>query len=310
MGPKPTVGSDNPSFFYPFTKNILLTEIMENSVMSEEVKKRIMKEGYPLQRFCGKKLQSLGWTVDEEYPVEQAVPVSWNPYGLVEGELKQVRTSGDIRAIYQRPTKGFAICICISCKRQSKVDWSFMKAMFTENIHKLISGVKYSDGENIDDCIFDLSDGLDEKYPLCNIPTNLFNRNENTPREEDKIVKTSENLYLETLQTCEDYRSWLRDEAPYNQMIFIPIIVTAAQIHAYDVDETNFKIDNIDAIDIAEVNHLMYQHHLPRSMHRNLLIKNTTETTILKKFNLFVVNYQNFENFIKSLMKKFEDHPM
>lgn len=292
------------------TKNILLTEIKRNGVMSEEeVKKKIMKEGYLLQRFCSKKLQSLGWTVDEEYPVEQTIPVFWNPYGGIEGQLKQVRTSGDIRAVYQRPAKGFAICICISCKRQSKVDWGFMKAMFTENIHTVMSGVKYGES-NVDNCIFDLRDGLDDRYPLCNIPTNLFNRNSSTPKDEDKIVQTSENLYLETLQTYDDYSQWLRDDAPYNQMIFIPIIVTAAKILAYDVDETNFKIDNIDAIDIAEVNYLMYQHHLPRSMHRNLLIKNTTNTTILDKFNLFVVNYQNFENFIKSLMKKFEDHPM
>ena len=94
------------------TKTILLYELEEILELSEEeVKNKIMKEGYPLQRFCAKKLQSLGWTVNEEYPVEQTIPISWNPYGGIEGQLKSVRTSGDIRAIYQKPAKGFAVCI-------------------------------------------------------------------------------------------------------------------------------------------------------------------------------------------------------
>jgi len=49
---------------------------------------------------------------------------------------------------------------------------------------------------------------------------------------------------------------------------------------------------------------------LPRSMHRNLSVQNANDLTILDKFNHFVVNYEHFEDFIKSLMKKFEDHPM
>ncbi len=284
-----------------------MTGIVKNSIMSdEEVKKKIMNEGYPLQRFCGKKLQSLGWNVHEEYPVEQLVPVGKNPYSLPH-EGKKIRTSGDLSAKYVNTAKQYAICVCISCKRQHKINWSFMQAMFTENVHHLIRLRK--DEDYVRDYVFSLEDRLDDTYPLCNIPTNLFQR-EDLPREEDKIVQTSENLYLETLQTIENDYDWLGGQAPYRQIFYVPVIVTAAKIHAYDVDETKFEIDKTDSIDIKEVNYLMYQHHLPRSMHRYLEIAETGNVSTLEKFNLFVVNYQHFEDFIKSLMKKFEVHPM
>jgi len=290
-------------------KTILLhDEIQFYEMIEDEVKKRILQEGYPLQRFCAKKLQNLGWTVSEEYPVEQILPISNNPYGGIEGDFKQIRTSGDIRAIHPNVTKGFAICVCISCKRQLKIDWSFMKAMFSESSHTLITNVKTEN--NVIDYIFDLQDKLDDPFPLCNIPTNLNHRKEDVPREEDKIVKTSENLFLETLQSVEDDVSWLRYDAPYKQIIYIPVIVTAAKIHAYDIDEKKFDISNTDSIDIQEVNFLMYQHHLPRSMHKVSGRVTPQEYITSDKFNIFVVNYQHFEDFIKKLMKKFEDHPM
>jgi len=288
------------------TKTILLHDDVQNGEMSEEhIKDKIMEEGYPLQRFCAKKLQNLGWQVFEEYPVEQILPVYDNPYGGIEGQHTQVRTSGDIRALHQNLTKGFCVCVCVSCKKQSEIDWVFMKEMFTENMHHMIRARK--DGENVIDYVFDLKHGLEENYPLCNIPTNLNYRKEKK-RNENMISKTSENLYLETLQTYDDHRPWLRDHAPYSQIIYIPVIVTAAKIYVYDIDETNFDMSKSDSINIDEVNYLMYQHHLPRSMHKNLGVLNTDDLFLLDKFNHFVVNYEHFEDFIKSLMKKFEDH--
>jgi len=289
------------------TKTILLHDDVQVGEMSEEHRKKgIMDEGYPLQRFCAKKLQNLGWQVFEEYPVEQPIPVAHHPYGGVAGQFKEVRTSGDIRAIHQYLTKGFSVCVCVSCKKQSEIDWVFMKEMFTENVHKMITAKK---GErNVYDYVFDLKHELDENYPLCNIPTHLYDKK--GKKEENMIVKTSENLYLETLQTFDDHRIWLQDHAPYSQIIYIPVIVTGAKIHVYDIDENNFDISKTDSINIQEVNYLMYQHHLPRSMHRNLSVQNANDLNILDKFNHFVVNYEHFEDFIKSLMKKFEDHPM
>ncbi len=290
------------------TKTILLHEDVQVGEMSEEhIKDRIMGEGYPLQRFCAKKLQNLGWQVFEEYPVDQTLPVYGNPYGGIEGRQSPVRTSGDIRALHQKTAKGFAVCVCVSCKKQSEIDWVFMKEMFTENVHRMIKAKKE---RNVINYMFDLKHGLEENYPLCNIPTNLYDR-KNKKRDENMIVKTSENLYLETLQTCQDHIRWLHEDAPYSQIIYIPVIVTAAKIHVYDIDETNFDISKTDSINIQEVNYLMYQHHLPRSMHKNLGVFSTEGGLfLLDKFNHFVVNYEHFEDFIKSLMKKFEDHPI
>jgi len=289
------------------TKTVLLHDDILVNEMSEDVKKRIMGEGFPLQRFCAKKLQKLGWSVDEEYPVEQVVPPLGHPYYFMGGPKTRTRTSGDLRATKPYTAKGFALCVCISCKRQLKIDWSFMKAMFIENVHRMIRNKK--EANDVNKYVFRLNDGLDLNYTLCNIPTNLYQR-EDLPKQDDKIVHTSEHLYLETLQSTDDDHTWLSIHAPYGQMIYIPIIVTAAKIHAYDIDENKFDIGNTNSIDIKEVNYLLYQHHLPRSMHLSLEDQQSEDRLILDKFNLFVVNYQHFESFIESLMKKFEDHPM
>lgn len=278
---------------------------------NDDVKKRIKNEGFPLQRFCAKKLQNLGWTVEEEYPVEQSTPVEPNPYSHKETIRDVKRTSGDIRAIFPKPVKEYAVCICISCKRQLKIDWVFMKAMFREDVH-IITKILKDSPYGYNSYVFKLEDKWDVDFPLCNIPTNLQKPNQDLPREQDKIIQTCNNLYLETLQTMEDYEtSLIKNDLPYKQIIFIPIIVTAAKIHVYDIDEKDFDIEDEEAIKVEKVPYLLYQHSLPRSLHRYLFDeKNNDNEIIHKQFNLFVVEYQNFESFIQALMKKFESIAM
>lgn len=268
----------------------------------DDIKARIMQEGFPLQRFCAKNLQNLGWMVFEEYPVEQSFPLwSYANYSAPESH-PMVKTSGDIRALFYYTPKQYAVCICISCKKQSKIDWSFMKAMFTENVHPILTSKM---GErNVYEYRFDLQDSLDKPYPLCNIPTNLENRG-NKQRDQDKIIQTTESLYLETLQSIDDYRSFLSDpETIVKQIIFVPIIVTAAKIHVYNVDESKFEIDNTDSINVKEVDYLMYKHNLPKSMQVKVGMKNFDDMHIMEEMNLFVVNYKYFDTFIKLLTEK------
>jgi len=272
----------------------------------DKIKERIMQEGFPLQRFCAKYLQNSGWTVFEEYPVEQIFPLHDHANYSASASHDNVKTSGDIRALFYDMAKQYAICICISCKRQLKIDWSFMKAMFTENVHPILSSKM--DETNVHEYRFDLQDRLDKPYPLCNIPTNLANK-VNTPKEDDKIIHTVENLYLETLQSMEDYRLGMYEpDAVIKQFIFVPIIVTGASIHVYDIDESKFEIDKKDSINVAPVDYLMYKHNLPKSMQIRIWLKNSDNPYIMEQMNLFVVNYKYFQTFIKLLTKKFKTH--
>lgn len=274
----------------------------------EELKKKIIGEGFPLQRNCTWKLQKIGWQVDEEYPV------LWISKPNVEGTSRTIRTSGDIRAEFQYTAKGFAVRLCISCKRQSEIEWAFMKATFSESHHRLLrlcgfptpppnkrkNGWEYS---------YDFeTSSWPEQYPLCNIPTTLFDRKTNHKSiDDEKIIQTADNLYLEVKQTVKDDTIDFAyiDEIPFNQIIYIPIIVTGATLYSYDIDEENFDVANPSCINLKAVSYLVYQHRLPVDMQVWVGNPHVEEQMVFDRFNIFVVNYKEFDRFVKLVQNYF-----
>lgn len=261
-----------------------------------------MKEGFPLQRYTAKILQRLGWEVDEEYPVLQEVSQEY------------FKTSGDVRALYSKKGSRFALRTCVSCKRQHNIDWVFMKAMYEENAHDFIRHCWVKDYLKQDelkqfDFKFHRKDWKDGNYPLCNIPTNLIDR-KGKRSDDDKIIETCESLYFEVLQSLEDdgssFYSGKRKIGEIGQIIYLPVIVTAAQISCYDIDESNFGIEDTDAVDIKQVPFLLYQHRIPQHMQKYISSsENSNAGFQLEKFNIFIVFYKDIEAFYNMLIGYF-----
>jgi len=233
----------------------------------DDLKKRIMNEGFPLQRYCSSILQSGSWNVDEEYPVQWIPPPQSDPYKT----SKIVRTSGDLRAEYQYVAKGFAIQMCISCKRQLSIDWVFMRAMFRESEHFFprLCAIKSDSGDYKNAWEYEYSfENKDwpEPYSLCNIPTTLTDKSGKAP-EVDKILQTADNLHSEVAQTISDDSLPLVKIMPIQQIIYVPVIVTAAEIFVYDVDSKKFDVKEPNCIKVENVPYLLYQHRLPLSKH-------------------------------------------
>jgi hypothetical protein len=269
---------------------------------SEDIRRKIMNEGFPLQRYTAKVLQKLGWVVDEEYPVMQS---------SVSIEPEVIRTSGDIRAAYVHNNE-VAIRTCISCKRQHNINWAFMKSMNPEETHTLVRQcvVKdYLDQDRVQkyDFEFNGTKWKGANYDLCNIPTTLHQRNK--AKDEDKIIQTCDSLYFEVLQSEQDDEPDLYAKTiSSRQVIYVPVIVTAAQIHSYDVDETNFDVENADAVNITRVPFLLYQHRLPQHMRPILRGSSDYGQLQLDRMYIFVVFYEHVEEFYKGLMSSFASH--
>lgn len=272
---------------------------------AKDLKHKISQEGFPLQRYCSWKLQRLGWQVDEEYPV------LWTSRPDSQTS-KYVRTSGDIRAGFQYAAKGFAVKLCISCKRQDKIEWAFMNSMFTESSHALLrlcgfknadktrNGWEYSyNFENAD---------WPDSYHFCNIPTTLLDRERGGSNDGDKILKTADNLYLELKQTVKDdvITFGSIETIPYDQIIYIPIIVTGAVLYSYDINEENFAVNDSTCIDLKDASYLLYQHRLPIDMQTQVGNPHVDKFETFDRLNIFVVHYKEFERFVKLLQSYFE----
>lgn len=266
-----------------------------------DLKKKIMREGFPLQRYCSVILQEQGWNVDEEYPVQ------W--ISLPQSQYKTTRTSGDIRAEYQYVAKGFGIRMCVSCKKQSTINWAFMKAMFNESHHffpRLCALKPTTDADYRNSWEYEYNfekNDWPESYHLCNIPTTL--KGNSNGDEPDKILHTSDNLHLEVSQTISDDTIPLANILPLNQIIYIPVIVTAAEVYVYDIDVKNFDVDNANCINVEKVPYLLYQHRLPIGKQRLVNNPHFGEQVTFDKLNIFVVHYNNFKHFAQIIKDQF-----
>ncbi|MGB9002374.1 MAG: hypothetical protein WCC52_01020, partial [Nitrosotalea sp.] len=210
---------------------------------------------------------------------------------------------------YQYSAKGFGVRVCVSCKKQSSINWVFMKATFRESEHFFprlcaLRPTPEADYRNS----WEYGYGFDNKdwsesYHLCNIPTTL-KRNSNG-EEPDKILQTSDNLHLEILQTIGDDSIPLANILPIDQIIYIPIIVTAAEVYAYDIDVKKFDVNDASCVNVEKVPYLLYQHRLPIGKQRLVNNPYFGEQEKFDKLNIFVVHYKNFEQFIQILKNVF-----
>lgn len=272
-----------------------------------ELKEKIMKEGFPLQRYCSIVLRNMGWEVDEEYPVQWISP----PTSDFNKVNKTIRTSGDIRAVHPFVNKGFAIQMCVSCKRQLSIDWVFMRAMFSESNHFFprLCAIKSESGDYKNSWEHEYSfenNKWSEKYYLCNIPTTIVDRTEKN-RDDDKILQAADNLYFELSQSMTDYVKPLDSFLPYSQIIYIPVIVTGAEISVYDINEKNFSVENSECVNIEKAPYLLYQHRLPISMQRLINSPNTGYPVTFDRMNIFVVYYKHFERFVNIVKEQFKE---
>ncbi|MDE1765561.1 MAG: hypothetical protein KGI27_04695 [Thaumarchaeota archaeon] len=269
--------------------------------IEEDLKKKIMHEGFPLQRYCSTILQNQGWNVEEEYPVQWISPP--------QSQHKTVRTSGDIRAEFQYVAKSFGVRICVSCKKQSSINWVFMKAMFNESDHFFLRSCALKPTPEADyknsweyEYSFRKND-WPESYPLCNIPTTL--KGNSNGEESNKILQAADNLHLEVTQTISDDSIPLASILPIDQLIYVPVIVTAAEVYVYDIDFKKFDVDDVRCISIEKVPYLLYQHTLPIGKQRLVNNPHFGEQVKFEKFNIFVVHYKQFERFAKIIKEQF-----
>jgi len=271
-----------------------------------KLKEKIMNEGFPLQRYCSILLRNTGWEVDEEYPVQ------WNSPPTPDSRMnKTTRTSGDVRAVYPFIHKDFAIQLCISCKRQLSIDWVFMRSMFTESTHFFprLCAIKSESGDYKNSWEYEYgfeNNKWPEKYYLCNIPTTLTDRTGKN-RDDDKILQTADNLYFELSQSMDDYHQPLSSFLPYSQIIYIPVIVTGAEISIYDIDEKKFSVDNSECINTEKVPYLLYRYRLPISMQRMISSLQNGYPTSFDKMNIFVVYYKHFQEFVNTIKEQFKE---
>lgn len=278
----------------------------------EELKDAIIKHGFPLQRFCTNTIHNLGGSVHEEYPVQQTDPIT----GSVNSQIfkpRDIRTSGDLRATFDFVAKGFSVHIPISCKRKLNQQWVFMPAIYTESHHLFTRICKRNGKPPVGgfDYMFSSRD-WSTAYPLCNIPIDINTKPAGEERHDNHILKTSDNLYFEWMQTYEDdLRVFTKTDFPYTQIIYIPVIVTAADLYVCKLEGTSFKVDDSSLLKIEEVPYLLYLHNLPSSLQhlmRNSGVKDSD--LILDKFYIFVVNYKSLANFIESLLAFFNKQPI
>lgn len=272
--------------------------------IEDELKRKIVQEGFPLQRYCSFILQNNGWNVEEEYPVQWVSP----PVRYIS--QKTIRTSGDIRAEYQYVAKGFGMRMCVSCKKQSSINWVFMRAMFRESEHFFprLCAIQSPNEDYRNSWEYEYrfeNKDWPELYSLCNIPTTLINRAENN-EETDKILQTADNLHLQVSQTMDDddVRP-LSDILPINQIIYIPVIVTAAEVYVYDIDGKKFDVSDPNCVNVEKAPYLLYQHQLPISKQRRINNPHLGPQVIFDKLNIFVVHYKGFEKFLNIIRDQF-----
>ena len=271
--------------------------------------------GYFLQRYSATVIKHAGFHVEEEYPI--TLGYSLGPQTYV------YESSVDVLARRHHRETDYELVLHTQSKQRSSEDWFFLPEMGK-------SIVRFNQVSRLESKPFVVSDfgeiqlskwpGPD--VPVCTIgrelrddstdPTTIeFGRQGrdavyDARREAAFSVKS---VIAENRRSDEDV---VREDALYSVLaansIHIPLVVTAANLHLVEFDAANSRIEAATNAKSRVIPYLIYSFPLNRYLQIDFDLPEPDGLHRLSHLNIFVVNYQLLDSFLRTLINYFVGH--
>jgi len=276
---------------------------------------RVEAYGYFLQRYSATAIKHAGFHVEEEYPI--TLGYSLGPQTCV------YESSVDVLARRHHRETDYELVLHTQSKQRSSKDWFFLPEMGK-------SIVRFNQVSRLESKPFVVSDfgeiqlskwpGPD--VPVCTIgrelrddstdPTTIeFGRQGrdavyDARREAAFSVKS---VIAESRRSDEDL---VKEDGLYSVLaansIHIPLVVTAANLRVVEFDAADSKIEAAANAKSSVVPYLIYSFPLNRYLQIDFDLPEPTGLRRLGHLNIFVVNYQSLDSFLRTLINYFVGH--
>ncbi len=271
--------------------------------------------GYFLQRYSATVIKHAGFHVEEEYPI--TLGYSLGPQTCV------YESSVDVLARRHHRETDYELVLHTQSKQRSSEDWFFLPEMGKSIVRfNQVSRLESKPFVVSDFGEIQLSKWPGPEVPVCTIgrelrddstdPTTIeFGRQGrdavyDARREAAFSVKS---VIAENRRSDEDL---VREDALYSVLaansIHIPLVVTAANLHLVEFDAANSKIEAAANAKSSVVPYLIYSFPLNRYLQIDFDLPEPTGLHRLSQLNIFIVNYQSLDSFLRTLINYFVGH--
>jgi hypothetical protein len=270
--------------------------------------------GYFLQRYSATVIKHAGFHVEEEYPI--TLGYSLGPQTYV------YESSVDVLARRHHRETDYELVLLTQSKQRSSEDWFFLPEMGK-------SIVRFNQVSRLESKPFVVSDfgeiqlskwpGPD--VPVCTIGREL--RDDSTDpttiefgrQGRDAVYDARREAAFSVKSVIAESRRFdgdlVREDALYSVLaansIHIPLVVTAANLHLVEFDADS-KIEAAANAKSHVVPYLIYSFPLNRYLQIDFDLPEPTGLHRLSHLNIFVVNYQSLDSFLRTLINYFVGH--
>jgi len=276
---------------------------------------RVGVYGYFLQRYSATVIKHAGFHVEEEYPI--TLGYSLGPQTCV------YESSVDVLARRHHRETDYELVLHTQSKQRSSEDWFFLPEMGKSIVRfNTVSRLESKPFVVSDFGEIQLSKWPGPDVPVCTIgrelrddstdPTTIeFGRQGrdavyDARREAAFSIKS---VIAESRRSDEDL---VKEDALYSVLaansIHIPLVVTAANLHLVEFDSADSKIEPAANAKSHVVPYLIYSFPLNRYLQIDFDLPEPTGLHRLSHLNIFVVNYQSLDSFLRTLINYFVGH--
>ena len=255
-------------------------------------------------------IKHAGFHIEEEYPI--TLGYSLGPQTYV------YESSVDVLARRHHRETDYELVLHTQSKQHSTNDWFFLPEMGK-------SVVRFNQVSRLESKPFVVSDfgeiqlskwpGPD--VPVCTIGRELRDgstdptRNEFGRQGRDAVYDARreaafslKSVIAESRRSDEDL---IKEDALYSVLaansLHIPLVVTAANLHVVEFDPTNHRMEDAPSAKSGVVPYLLYSFALNRYLQIDFDLPEPDGPHGLSHLNIFVVNYQSLDSFLRTLIK-------
>ena len=305
---RPNVGSElSNTRSYSTVSGLLPSGRSMEAEPANKMIREIDESGFPLQRYCAAVLHNLGWSVLEEIPV--SIPNLGN-----NSVTQTIETTGDIHALGRIIGRN-AFNLIIECKRRQGKSWVFFRQLSKVKDDAIfLPELQDSTRRPIQYCVSIPGNLLAPAFPICSIGWEVGLKADKEPSEKkapkNVVREAALQVWTATLATLLSSKKEMIEEANLgyddgiDHSIYIPVVVTGAEIYDANLELENYKIGQLGG-DVRKLEYAILRANIPKHLIFDLEspLPPGTDRSALQPVDIFVVNYSAFKGFVEKLEK-------
>jgi len=271
--------------------------------------------GYFLQRYSATVIKHAGFHIEEEYPITLGYALGPQTYVY--------ESSVDVLARRHHRETDYELVLHTQAKQRSSEDWFFLPEM-----GKTV--VRFNQVSRLDSKPFVVSDYGEiqfSKWPgpdvhICTIGRELRDDATDPTTMEfgrqgrDAVYDARREAAFSVKSVIAESRRYdqdlVREDALYSVLaansLHIPLVVTAANLHLVEFDAADSKMEAAANAKSSVVPYLVYSFPLNRYLQIDFDLPESTGLHRLSHLNIFIVNYQSLDSFLRTLINYFVGH--